>query len=94
MTKAAARFAAAYGTIICPAGLSQSETITGLMINIPHIRAREIVGIAIAAGAGSAAGLPGEILDIAAESKAERFKMRADQWRASGMDRLQGLSGG
>ena len=89
MTKAVARFAAAYGTIVCPAGLSESQTVMGLMANIPHIRARHIIEMAAAFNAAqSPDGIPADLLRIAAESKEESLSTQTAAWRRSGMEKI------
>ena len=95
MTKAVARFAAAYGTIVCPAGLTESQTIMGMLVNIPHIRARNIMDMAAAFNAAqSPDGIPPNILQLAAESEEEAFSSQTAAWRQSGMNRAAGQHGG
>lgn len=67
----------------------------GLMLNIQHIRARQIVDTATAISAGmNPDGIPADILNRAAETKADSLRMQAQAWKQAGRNSLKGQFGG
>lgn len=66
-----------------------------MMLNIHHIRARQVVDMASAISAAmNPDGIPADILNRAAESKADSLRMQAAAWKQAGRDSLKSQFGG
>ena len=87
--KVAAQFAATYGVIYRLPGLTESEAMVGLMVNIPRLRAQRVLEQSAAFAMAMSGEVPDELFDTAAESPKEAGRMKVSAWASAGRARLE-----
>lgn len=89
--KAAAQFAAAYGIMYRPSGLTENEAMTGLVVNIQRIRAQRVLDQSTSFAIAAAGEIPDDVLDAASDSPGEASRAKVAAWASAGRAHMQSV---